>query len=207
MTKRQKLIFENGSLALKKFMASGEMPVTARERSALMDEIAMNSDLPVLNSVCVDDATLDATKKRIDEQFAKMRKQELLRPIAKENQKQSEGQGKKGSAKLPNLKPIDTRKEAAKVAASAPRPVAKPAAPAKAPAAPATPATRSASALLALPASEVSAIEAKASFGNSGRSLRREICATFAAITDPATRSKFYQRFESVLKISNSIDR
>ena len=40
----------------------------------------------------------------------------ILRPKAKENQKQSQGRGEKGSAKLPNLLAIDTRKEAAKVA-------------------------------------------------------------------------------------------
>lgn len=51
-----------------------------------------------------------------DKGLLAMRKQELLRPMAKENQKQSEGQGKKGSAKLPNLKAIDTRREAAKEA-------------------------------------------------------------------------------------------
>lgn len=44
------------------------------------------------------------------------KRESILRPLAKENQKQSEGQGKKGSAKLPNLKPIDTRKECAKAA-------------------------------------------------------------------------------------------
>jgi hypothetical protein len=51
-----------------------------------------------------------------DKGLLAMRKQELLRPIAKENQKQSEGQGKKGWAKLPDLKPIDTRREAGKAA-------------------------------------------------------------------------------------------
>jgi hypothetical protein len=40
----------------------------------------------------------------------------VLRPLAKENEKQSLGRGKKGLAKLPDLKPIDTRKESAKVA-------------------------------------------------------------------------------------------
>jgi hypothetical protein len=45
-----------------------------------------------------------------------MKREAILRPIAKENQKQSQGQGKKGLAKLPDLKPVDTRKESAKVA-------------------------------------------------------------------------------------------
>jgi len=44
------------------------------------------------------------------------KREEVLRPLAKENQKQSLGQGKKGLAKLPDLNNIDTRKEAAKIA-------------------------------------------------------------------------------------------
>ena len=51
-----------------------------------------------------------------DKGLLAMKRQELLKPLAKENQKASEGQGVKGSAKLPNLKPIDTRREAAKEA-------------------------------------------------------------------------------------------
>jgi len=45
-----------------------------------------------------------------------IKRQEILAPKAKENQRQSQGRGEKGLAQLPDLKPIDTRKEAAKVA-------------------------------------------------------------------------------------------
>jgi len=44
------------------------------------------------------------------------KREDVLRPIASKNQKQSLGQGKKGLAKLPDLKPVDTRKEVAKTA-------------------------------------------------------------------------------------------
>jgi len=47
-----------------------------------------------------------------------MRKQELLSPIAKENEKARKGNQPGATlAKLPNLSKIDTRKEAAKEAA------------------------------------------------------------------------------------------
>jgi hypothetical protein len=51
------------------------------------------------------------------DRIALARKREsIFRPLAKENEKQSLGRGKKGLAKLPDLKPIDTRKEGAKIA-------------------------------------------------------------------------------------------
>lgn len=43
-------------------------------------------------------------------------REEIVAKMAKGNQRQSAGRGKKGSAKLPNLKPVDTRKASAKAA-------------------------------------------------------------------------------------------
>jgi len=52
-----------------------------------------------------------------DKGLLAMRKQELLRPIAEKQRKETEGRPSKLSAKLPTVSKIDTRKEAAKEAA------------------------------------------------------------------------------------------
>jgi len=186
MTSRQKLIYENGSPALKKFMLSGEMPIGQRDRAALLDEVAMNSDLPVFNSVCATDEMIDATKKRMDEVFGKIRKTEAAILLKK-------------SAPVRIVKPAPQPVHAKPTPRPAARPVAKVPA---APTAPAAPATRSASDLIGLPRAETYKLVRDAMNVQRGTSVRQEIHRIFNGMKSGEVRTMFYRKFKQILNIN-----
>jgi hypothetical protein len=75
MTKRNALIMAQASPALRQFMATGELPQTLRERNAVMDEMRLHCDLPIV-AMAATDEMLDATKRKLDEVFDRIRKNE-----------------------------------------------------------------------------------------------------------------------------------